>query len=181
MQCTRRAPLASDATQGALQTHRSVRRVRRVHTGHSLASDAHSHRGSLTWMLTSYSVRRRNSVQTASDVHPSDGPMQSFYSRQKPRVHQTLGQRPTPPRLASGECPQLHQIFHRCNRKICTSFSQKRQILPRKLGGKERETQTPLYPSNSTSFSKCANTTMCKPTSAHVLAFSQSFSLKELS
>ena len=38
-----------------------------------------------------------------------------------------------------------------------------------------------LYPSNSTSFSKCANTTKCKPTCACVLAFSQSFSLKELS
>jgi len=38
-----------------------------------------------------------------------------------------------------------------------------------------------LYPSNSTPFSKCDNTTKCVPTSARVLAFSQSFSSKELS
>ena len=77
-------------------------------------------------------------------------------------------QRSVPVIRASGECFSVRNIpatspnFASVQYKICISFSQKRR--------------TPLFPINSTSFSKCANTTMCVPRSAHVLAFSQSFS-----
>jgi len=68
--------------------------------------------------------------------------------------------------LSEKTLPRLLQISHRRNRKYAFHFL---------------KNPSSLYPSNSTSFSKCANTTECVPTSARVSAFSQSFSLKELS
>ena len=77
---------------------------------------------------------------------------------------------------ASGECflsekhsRDFSKNSHRRNRKYALHFLEK------------RPDPSSLYLSNSTSFSKCANTTTCVPTSARVLAFSQTFSLKELS
>ena len=63
--------------------------------------------------------------------------------------------------------------------KIPTSAIENMHFIFSKSEGERNPSS--LYPSNSTSFSKCANTTMCKPTCACVLAFSQSFSSKELS
>jgi len=88
--------------------------------------------------------------------------------------------RPVPPRPASGALPQLLQTSHRHNRKYALHFLKSVESRRASSAG-GRGTQTPLYPSTSTSFSKCANTIKCVPTSARVLAFSQSFSLKELS
>jgi len=56
---------------------------------------------------------------------------------------------------ASGECfstPMTSPNFSPAQQKICVTFSQKRRVPPRKLGKRERGTQTPLYPRNSTSF-----------------------------
>ena len=50
----------------------------RPHWMLSSASNAHSHRSLLTWLLMSHSVGRGNSVRTASDAHQSDGLTHSF-------------------------------------------------------------------------------------------------------
>ena len=86
---------------------------------------------------------------------------------------------PVPPRpmsgardfskLPTGAIENMHFIFS----KVLNPVSQARR--------EGERNPTPLYPSTSTSFSKCANTTKCTPRCASVLAFSQSFSSKELS
>jgi len=50
------------------------------------------------------------------------------------------------------------------------AIENKHFIFSKALNPAERN-PNPLYPSNSSSFSKCVNTTMCVPTSASVLAF----------
>jgi len=71
---------------------------------------------------------------------------------------------------------RLIQAFHRCNRKYAFYLSQKRRIPLRNLGGRERGTQTPLYPRNSTG--SFANV-LTPPTDHHhcacVLAFHKHF------
>ena len=55
------------------------------------------------------------------------------------------------------------------------SRSFQRPIPPRKLGGRERETQIPLNPRNSTSFTKVLTPTSVHHQSACVLAFHKHF------
>ena len=84
-------------------------------------------------------------------------------------------QRPVPPRQASDEC------HSRNFSKLSTGALENIHLIFSKNVESRRGTQTPLYPSTSTSFLKCANRTKCVSTCARVLAFSQSFSLKGLS
>jgi len=126
----------------------------------------------LAHLLTSCVTKHANSIRPASDA--------PFTSARNDSAPDTQDRRPMPLRPASGHSRNFSKLSTGAIEK-CISFSQKQRILPRKLGGMERGTQTPLYPSNSTSFLKCANTTMCVPTYANVLAFSQTFSSKELS
>ena len=91
------------------------------------------------------------------------------------------GHRPVPPRKASGECFSVRK--HSCDftkfpidaKKIYTYFSQKRRIPPRKLGRRERGTQTPLNPRNSTSFVNVLTPTSVHHQSACVIAFHKHF------
>jgi len=96
-------------------------------------------------------------------------------------------QRPVLQKPASGEC-FLSEKHSRDFSKISTGAIEKMHFIfskaPNPASQARREGErnpSSLYPSNFTSFSKCANTTTCKPTCARVLAFSQPFSLKELS
>jgi len=114
--------------------HRTLLRETCKHAGMSDASDASTldapWRPTLTTTearshaqtLTSHSVRCGNSVGATSDAHPSDSLMHGFHSHRKLRIHQTLGQRPTPPRPASGNTPATSLNFPRRNRKYALHF-----------------------------------------------------------
>jgi len=82
--------------------------------------------------------------------------------------------------LASGD-PRLLRKSHRRNRKNMHFIFSKsiESRLASSAGGREEPILS--LPFKLHLLLKCANTTKCKPTCARVLAFSQSFSSKELS